>query len=201
MRSISRALAESFLLFELTWSPAQWSLHRQLLAQSTLSRRVFIFSSDLHTMLSFLDHLPRCLRGLLRRSSDPRLTRTRRRCRAPFNPQNPQTHRLGRLSDTRRPRLHLSPPPHSSWSSPKKTRQELGGRPQHPLTTNQIQQRQQRPHERHDLTRHSGRQLEMERYGMCLLKQQTQNTNTTHHPYHHDYDNPANNARPNNKND
>ena len=49
----------------------------------------------------------------------------------------------------------------------------MGRRPRHLLTTNQIQQRQQRSHERHDLARHGTRWLEMGLYGKRSLKQQT----------------------------
>ena len=76
----------------------------------------------------------------------------------------------------------------------RKTGREMGRRPQRPLTTRWSQQRQQRPHERHDLAHHDGGQLEMGCHGKRLLKQQTQTTSSTHDPHHHRFDNPTNNS-------
>ena len=46
-----------------------------------------------------------------------------------------------------------------------KTGQEMGRRPQHLLTNRQIQQRQQRSDERHDVAHYGGRQLGVGCYG------------------------------------
>ena len=43
----------------------------------------------------------------------------------------------------------------------RKTGQEMGRRPQHPLVARRIQQRQHRSDERHDLAHYGGRKLEM----------------------------------------
>ena len=48
----------------------------------------------------------------------------------------------------------------------RKTGQQMGRRPQHLLTTRQLQQRQQRSHERHNLSHHGGSQLEMGCFGL-----------------------------------
>ena len=98
--------------------------------------------------------------------------------------------------DDRQACLHLEPSNINQANRVRETRktgQEMGRRPQHLLTT-----RWQRPHEGHDLPHHGGRQLEM---GERLHNQQTQATSMTHDPYHHDYDNPTNIARPTNRYD
>ena len=74
----------------------------------------------------------------------------------------------------------------------------MGRRPQRQLTTNQIQQRQQRSHERHELAHFGGRRLGMGRY--WKVTSQTTGSNNQARPIT-TTDNPTSNARPNNKHD
>ena len=83
----------------------------------------------------------------------------------------------------------------------RKTDQETGRRRQRIPTINQNQQRQQQSHERHDLAHNGTRWLEMGLKGKRLCKQQTEATNTTHDPHHHDCDNPTNNTQTKNAHD
>ena len=61
----------------------------------------------------------------------------------------------------------------------RKTSQEMGGRPRHLLTTRQNQQRQPRPHERHELAWHSGRQPTTHEQTTYTTKAHDQNEDDT----------------------